>query len=267
MDRIDTDTKAEDLFGAGKHGFIDGDLLNAIIATRLNAKWFNNVQEELLSIIEGAGLVADDLVLTQVRQAIDVMVRKRAGCVCAAGGTADALTGDFAPDVAALVDGMRVIVRAGAANTSTTPTFKADGTALKTIVKGNNLPLVAGDISGAGHWLELQYDATLDKWILLNPAVPFGGFDRSLSTNGYQKLPGGLILQWGKAVTGGGGAVVTFPITFPNALFTVKSNANPATYISAAEARSTSGATIQARLWSTGNVASGIDVEYLAIGH
>ena len=28
----------------------------------------------------------------------------------------------------------------------------------------------AGDIAGAGHWIELQYDSTLDKWVLLNPA-------------------------------------------------------------------------------------------------
>jgi hypothetical protein len=31
--------------------------------------------------------------------------------------------------------------------------------------------LVAGDIAGAGHWIELQYDSTLDKWALQNPAT------------------------------------------------------------------------------------------------
>jgi hypothetical protein len=53
-----------------------------------------------------------------------------------------------------------------------------------------------------------------------------GGFDtnladlktRSLSTNGYQKLPGGLIVQWGHQ---NGDGAVTFPIAFPNACFTV----------------------------------------------
>jgi hypothetical protein len=95
-----------------------------------------------------------------------------------AGGTANAITGAFTPAIAALPAApgtLSVFVRAGSANTTTTPTFAADGTVAKTIVKGNNLPLVAGDIAGAGHWLELQYDATLDKWVLQNPAYGIAG--------------------------------------------------------------------------------------------
>jgi hypothetical protein len=40
-------------------------------------------------------------------------------------------------------------------------------------------------------------------------------FNRSLSSSGYQYLPGGLIIQWGFATDPG---YVTFPITFPNAV-------------------------------------------------
>lgn len=37
------------------------------------------------------------------------------------------------------------------------------------------------------------------------------------STAGYQRLPGGLVLQWGgNSVTGGSNTLVTFPIAFPN---------------------------------------------------
>ncbi len=31
-------------------------------------------------------------------------------------------------------------------------------------------PLLSGDIAGDGHWLELKYDAKLEKWVLANPA-------------------------------------------------------------------------------------------------
>jgi hypothetical protein len=222
MQRIDTLTKAVDLHGAGKHGFKDGNLAGGIAPTDFNADWCNGMQEELLAIIEAAGLAPDGATLTQLRQGIDIMLRKQAGAVCAAGGTADALTGAFTPTVAALVDGMRVSVRAGAANATTTPTFAADATGAKTIVKGNNLPLVAGDISGAGHWLELVYDLALVKWVLQNPAsganlLPV--FASSLAANGWQKLPSGLIVQWGLSSVIASGAVgtITLPVTYPTA--------------------------------------------------
>ena len=41
----------------------------------------------------------------------------------------------------------------------------------------------------------------------------------SLAAAGYQKLPSGLIIQWGSVGSvGTGGVVVTYPITFPNAV-------------------------------------------------
>lgn len=217
MDRVNTDTKAENLFGAGKHGFKDGDLPLGIVSTDLNAEWFNNAQEELLGIIEGAGLVPNAAVRTQLAQAL-----QRAGhAVAVAGGTANALTASFTPAITALPSGaglslsLKVFVRAAAANTLAATTFAADGTPAKTIVKGNNLPLVAGDIAGAGHWLQLQFDPTLDKWVLLNPAIPFG-FVNSITTNGYQKLSGGLIVQWGAVVANSPATAASFPIAFPN---------------------------------------------------
>lgn len=53
----------------------------------------------------------------------------------------------------------------------------------------------------------------------------FTGGNQSLGSGGYQKLPGGLILQWGSvAITSGSNVAVTFPIAFPTACF--KFNAN-----------------------------------------
>lgn len=53
-----------------------------------------------------------------------------------------------------------------------------------------------------------------------NEAVNLGQFAATLAGNGYQKLPGGLIIQWGSlAQTSGveGAVVITFPIAFPTA--------------------------------------------------
>ncbi|CAG0967098.1 hypothetical protein MTYP_01053 [Methylophilaceae bacterium] len=74
--------------------------------------------------------------------------------------------------------------------------------------------------------VELATDAeaqafTADKIIdgaKLNTA--FQGANQSLADNGYQKLPGGLIIQWGRVqTTPASGGTALFPITFPNAVF------------------------------------------------
>lgn len=51
-------------------------------------------------------------------------------------------------------------------------------------------------------------------------------FDKSLSTNGYQKFPGGLIIQWG-TTNSLGSQVITFPIAFTTAVFQIhRTNVN-----------------------------------------
>lgn len=84
-------------------------------------------------------------------------------------GTVDAITANFTPDVT-LTNFVTVFVRAVGQITVTTPTFTPDGVASKTIVKENNAALVIEDIQGSAQILMLQFDSTLDKWILLNPA-------------------------------------------------------------------------------------------------
>ena len=63
--------------------------------------------------------------------------------------------------------------KAGFANGTTTPnltlTLGSTATATTTIVKGNNLPLLPGDIPGAGYVCEMIYSSVYGKWILLNP--------------------------------------------------------------------------------------------------
>jgi hypothetical protein len=141
-----------------------------VTPTKPGAYWYYQIGEELRALIVAAGLAPDATTLTQVVKAINILTQNAGAIVCVAGGTADAITGAYTPAITVLANGMTLYVRAGSDNLTATPTFKADGTAIKTIVKGNNLPLAIDDISGAGHWLELQYDLALDKWVLLNPA-------------------------------------------------------------------------------------------------
>lgn len=73
MRRIDTATKAVDLFGAGKHGFKDGDPALAILATKLNAAFFNSAQEELANLIELSGQALNSADNTQLYQAVQLL--------------------------------------------------------------------------------------------------------------------------------------------------------------------------------------------------
>jgi hypothetical protein len=56
----------------------------------------------------------------------------------------------------------------------------------------------------------------------LRLADAFGGANRSLAPNGFQRLPGGLIMQWGKQDDPlGNNGVVSFPQPFPSAVLVV----------------------------------------------
>lgn len=44
------------------------------------------------------------------------------------------------------------------------------------------------------------------------------GSNQSLVANGYQKLPGGLIVQWGTTAATGSDTTITFPLAFPTAV-------------------------------------------------
>lgn len=146
--------------------------------TQPGAWWFHMITEEIRNaIIAGGGTPAFGT-LNQLASVINskagfLDAQENNYAISAAGGTSDAITGSYTPAIAVATNGMSLMVRAGSANATTTPTFtpNAGVIAAHTIVKGNNLPLVAGDIAGAGHWIELQWDATLSAWVLLNPAT------------------------------------------------------------------------------------------------
>lgn len=70
MKRIDTPNRELDLFGAGKDGFRNGNLALGVLPTEFNADWPNGIQEELLAVIEAAGLTPDGGALNQLLLAL-----------------------------------------------------------------------------------------------------------------------------------------------------------------------------------------------------
>lgn len=72
MHRIDTPNKSPNMFGAGKHGWRDGDKAAGTNATEFNAAFQNTIQEELAGIAEAAGLVLGAS-NAQILQALNVL--------------------------------------------------------------------------------------------------------------------------------------------------------------------------------------------------
>jgi len=84
------------------------------------------------------------------------------------------------------------------------------------------------------------------------------------SGNGYQKLPTGLIIQWGATGTVGD-ATITFPIAFPSAVYSVTSVSDGANWCATNTVTTTTFAVQQRRNTSGYATATGI-VRWIAIG-
>ena len=159
--------------------FINGTGQGARNGSYAKAEWANEIFGFFGAILAAAELTPNNQpekannsqYLTGIKNIIQSMIETLGGDPTAvASGTADAITATFTKPVF-LENGERVLVRAQFANNSTTPTFSPNSLDAKTIVKGNNQVLAVGDIAGAGFWADLIYDATLEKWVLQNPAT------------------------------------------------------------------------------------------------
>lgn len=159
-------------------------------------------------------------------------VQRQTYTLSVAGGSANALTASYVPSIDTLANGLCVVVRAALANTSATPTFTPHSGTIpaKPIAKGLNQPLLAGDIAGDGHWIELIYDSTFDVWLLDNPAKQLSNntigeikqFLNTFAPTGWLPLDGKTI---GNAGSGAYYTGANYEDIFTH-LWTVGTNAN-----------------------------------------
>ena len=102
--------------------------------------------------------------------------------------------------------------------TGTAPISVSNGTTTPAISIATVTQLAAGIMSAAD---KTKLDGLTQGIAESN----FTGVNQNLSDNGYQKLPGGLIIQWGSTSSTVGGAntleTATFPIPFPTDTFCV----------------------------------------------
>lgn len=153
MKRIDTQHAAFNKFGAGKTGFQNGRSEIDQPATRLDATWFDHVQEEIANVIEGAGIALDPARYDQLRLAIQAMI---AGAVPTMRDEMMVLDGQsFAPDVqigevVAWDQANNRWARASGPSTTAAGVRTAAGTIL---FAGRTPAIYSGLTPGATYWL------------------------------------------------------------------------------------------------------------------
>lgn len=132
--------------GGGKNGFRDENLATGVEGTEVTATWLNNIQEELMGMIEGAGLVPSAANAGQILRAI------RGGKLnyAAYGGTGSALTLTL-PGLVVYENGLVVTGRIPAA-TNTPLTLNVNGLGAKpcTVAPGLAVPsslFAIGDVA------------------------------------------------------------------------------------------------------------------------
>lgn len=132
-------------------------------------------------------------------------------------------------------------------------------------VTGTNSGMTVGTATNAGN------ASTVTNGVY---TTNFTGSNQSLGGSGYQKLPGGLIIQWGQynsTISDTSPVTVTFPIAFPNLCASMTSNLTFNTPIGGLSAQATYNyilSTSQANVFvgDTGS-AGNVGFTWMAIGY
>lgn len=122
--------------------------------------------------------------------------------------------GDFANTA-----GNIVTFKAGISGTGGATTLDVDS--------ATGIPLKVADVAGLRNPVNLEIKSGCEyiglsdgtNIQILNPTLNFGSV---ISANGYQKLPSGLILQWGTSTNTGISTAVVFPLTFPTSILSLQ---------------------------------------------
>jgi hypothetical protein len=213
----------------------NGDPLSAQNATEPGAWWFHAIGEELRALIIEGGLTPDISTLTQLRDAVKNIAKggdyKQSVRIASTANIA-ALSGLAAIDGVTPIAGDRILVKdqstasqngiyvaaAGAWTRSTDADTGAEfnGSAI--------VPVEEGTVNADTNWqLTNNGTVTIGTTGLTFECIEtkfFTGSNQSLSSNGYQKLPAGFIIQWGgQLVNASASLTINFPIAFPNVVY------------------------------------------------
>lgn len=157
----------ESLPNAGLVGgkFVDEDPVAGTPGSLIPSAWGNAVTDEIIAVIEAAGLTPNEEDSAQLVKAIRLLQQGAVGGYASDTGVANAYAATYAPAVSAMIDGMVLRFKAAAANTGAA-TFSPNGLAAKPIVNLKYAALSAGDIAAGGEvWLQYNSSISGGVWV------------------------------------------------------------------------------------------------------
>lgn len=279
--------------------FVDENLASGATGSLIPAVWGNGVTQEILSVVQAAGITPDEttndqllgalrspaLFLTAaqfdkgrsvataefVQRALGNYASARGisaatqlsiadiGCSIGMGGTVSYIV--TLPDVASVPDGASI----GLHCRNSAPVTVASKSGAQISPQGAYLTSIVMNSGESANFVKESGIWTVYGTASLKYAALFSGM---VSNPGYQKHASGNIDQWGTGVSNAEGDVyVTFPMTFPKAYFSlVATHTGGDAAIVAVTAYSAKGCTLRIRN-AAGQVSAGWSVNYFAKGY
>lgn len=152
MDRIQDDTATD------QSRFTEGDPSTGTLATILRALWLNGVQEELIKLLELAGITPDANTWDQVWRSLQVLFVQRLTGTLDGSSTANAHVLNPSPSILQYRQGQVVSYLTTAENTGAV-TLNINGKGAKDLLNANGAALEAGELP-AGRQVVAVYDDT-----------------------------------------------------------------------------------------------------------
>lgn len=189
----------------------------AIVNSDINAA--AGIVDTKLATIATAGKVANSATTAASANTASAIVARDASGNFSAGTITATLNGTATNQSGGTVNATTIAYSGDVTTTSTTALQVPVGTAAQRPTGANGKIRYNSSINGYE-----GYVSSTSSWAQFGPGAEFA--QQSLTPNGYQRLPGGLILQWG--VVGNGTAnnagftgTVTYPIAFPTSILNV----------------------------------------------
>lgn len=221
--------------------FTNGNPAAGVPATILDADWLNMVQQELVNVVQAAGETPSKTTYNQVLLAIKRLVQNQIVLTDTGAANAYAVANTPALTNTTWANGVVQQFIVAHANTGAS-TFSPDTLTAIPIYGLGLQPLQGGELAAGGTAILMKQTITGVNSgnpiaVLLEcsggaqqvapatqsqHAVNLGQFAALLTQNGYQKLPNGLIVQWGAiSVAAGATTSFNFPIAFTAAVFSL----------------------------------------------